>query len=155
MYVWNEEFPSFFTHQMFVMVPSGSAGSITSPSRRAAAFFPSASLFAEMVAPDANGKYATFVEMQFLPSCQFVYTTFVVTTSTSTSAFVLTTVAEANQSPPPGVIHVFVTTSARADAITAAASTAKKPNFLIFLLSCPYFRAIMIPNPSPLPQAEI
>ena len=25
-----------------------------------------------MVAPDANGKYATFVEMQFLPSCQFV-----------------------------------------------------------------------------------
>ena len=46
-------------------------------------------------------------------------------------------------------------TSARADAIKATASTAKRPNFLIFLLSYPSLRAIMIPNPSPLPQAEI
>ena len=108
-----------------------------------------------MVAPDANGKYATFVEMQCSPPCQFVYTTFVVTTSTPSSTFVLTTFSEANHPPPLGVIHVFVTTSARADAITAAASTAKRPNFLIFLLSYPSLRAIMIPNPSPLPQAEI
>ncbi len=72
-----------------------------------------------MVAPDANGKYATFVEMQCSPPCQFVYTTFVETTSTSSSTFVLTTFAEANQSPPPGVIHVFVTTSARADTTNA------------------------------------
>ena len=72
-----------------------------------------------MVAPDANGKYATFVEMQCSPPCQFVYTTFVVTTSTPSSTFVLTTFAEANQSPPLGVIHMFVTTSAR-DGTTSA-----------------------------------
>ena len=84
-----------------------------------------------MVAPSANGKYATFVEMQCSPPCQFVYTTFVVTTSTSSSTFVLTTFSEANHPPPLGVIHMFVTTSARA-AMPIAAMQAKQANLLIF-----------------------
>jgi hypothetical protein len=44
--------------------------------------------------------------------------------------FVLTTFSEANHPPPLGVIHMFVTTSARA-AMPIAAMQAKQANLLI------------------------
>ena len=103
--------------------------------------------------------------MQCAPFSQFVYTTFVVTTSTSSCTFVLTTFSDANHPPPLGLIHVFVTTPARA-AIPIAAMQATKANLLIFCTArtahaarrmylSPVVRGAIISHSSLFSQSEI